>query len=221
MSKIFGDTCMLDRKKMSQVNQALGEIFRSLDTTLYSIGNNSDTCCQTKDLDFLVDVHELAAKLECTPDQVKHMLAAKFRASGCLVKIRANIVHVSLAITERNQVLFRAQVDVILCENPAEIQHFHKYKPGLLTGSLSDRKYKNRHRHIILARRAKEKGYLWSPFQGLFKRKNGKKADFVTCNQDAVGEILFNDKMVFLLPVDNFVERYACEQDYNSPRWNK
>lgn len=219
MGKLFSDTAILDSTRMKQTSEKVSIIFRRWNVKLYPIGNTNESCHSTKDLDFLVNVHELAKYFDCLPDQAKRTFAARLRDFGFITRVNANIVHASVPVFEGLNTLveFRAQVDFILCEYPEEIRHFHTYVNSDLS---KPHKYKSRHRHIILARRAKERGYLWSPFQGLFARKDGKKAEFVCRDYETVGKLVLDNEMAFCYSVERFVEKFASEEDRNSPRWN-
>jgi hypothetical protein len=77
------------------------------------------------------------------------------------------------------------QVDIMVTPKADKVSKFH-------THSIPDRSpYKGVNKQLMLAMLAKEKGYMWSAWQGLFDRNaEGKKGEFVTDELDAVAEIL-------------------------------
>lgn len=77
------------------------------------------------------------------------------------------------------------QVDIMVTANAGQVAKFHTH--NIPKGSP----YKGVNKQLLMAFLAKDKGYMWSAWQGLFARDaNGKKADFVTDDLDKIAEIL-------------------------------
>ena len=77
------------------------------------------------------------------------------------------------------------QVDVMVSGNAERVAKFHTHR--IPAGSP----YKGVNKQLMLAILAKQKGYMWSAWQGLFARDaNGKKADFVSDDLDEIAQLL-------------------------------
>ena len=80
------------------------------------------------------------------------------------------------------------QVDIMVTPKADKISKFH-------THAIPDRSpYKGVNKQLILAMLAKDRGYMWSAWQGLFDRNaEGKKGEFVTDELDVVAEVLLGN----------------------------
>jgi hypothetical protein len=79
----------------------------------------------------------------------------------------------------------KAQTDIMVTPNASDIAKFHIH--NVPQGSP----YKGKNKILLMTLLAKQKGMLWSPWQGLFKRdENGKKGEFITNDIDAVAKTL-------------------------------
>jgi hypothetical protein len=77
------------------------------------------------------------------------------------------------------------QVDIMVTANAPQIAKFHTHQ--IPAGSP----YKGVNKQLLMAFLAKDKGYMWSAWQGLFARDAaGKKAEFVTDDLAKIAEIL-------------------------------
>lgn len=77
------------------------------------------------------------------------------------------------------------QVDIMVTANADRIAKFHTH--SIPKGSP----YKGVNKQLLMAFLAKDAGYMWSAWQGLFARDaNGKKAEFVTDDLDKIAGIL-------------------------------
>lgn len=82
-----------------------------------------------------------------------------------------------------------AQVDIMVTANAEKVSKFHTH--NIPAGSP----YKGVNKQLILAILAKQKGYMWSAWQGLFSRTpEGKKGDFITDDMAEIAEILTGQK---------------------------
>ena len=79
----------------------------------------------------------------------------------------------------------KAQTDIMVTPNAGTISKFHVHT--VPQGSP----YKGKNKILLMTLLAKQKGMLWSPWQGLFKRdESGKKSDFITNDIDEVAKTL-------------------------------
>jgi hypothetical protein len=77
------------------------------------------------------------------------------------------------------------QVDIMVTANAPQIAKFHTHQ--IPAGSP----YKGVNKQLLMAFLAKDRGYMWSAWQGLFARDAaGKKAEFVTDDLAKIAEIL-------------------------------
>jgi len=80
------------------------------------------------------------------------------------------------------------QVDIMVTANADKVSKFHKH--DIPIGSP----YKGVNKQLMMAILAKQKGYMWSAWQGLFSRTpEGKKGEFVTDDLNKVAQILLGD----------------------------
>jgi hypothetical protein len=89
-------------------------------------------------------------------------------------------VHVNVPVGNEHH-----QVDIMVTANANQVAKFHTHQ--IPQGSP----YKGVNKQLLMAFLAKDKGYMWSAWQGLFARDQaGKKADFVTDDLAKIAEIL-------------------------------
>jgi hypothetical protein len=92
-------------------------------------------------------------------------------------------VHVNVPVGKAHH-----QVDIMVTANAPKVAQFHKH--DIPVGSP----YKGVNKQLMMAILAKQKGYMWSAWQGLFARTpEGKKGDFVTDDLNKVAQILLGD----------------------------
>lgn len=79
-----------------------------------------------------------------------------------------------------------AQVDIMVARNSGHIVKFHTHNIP------ANSPYKGVNKQLMLAILAKNKGYMWSAWQGLFSRTpDGKKGELVSDEIDIVAQTLF------------------------------
>jgi hypothetical protein len=92
-------------------------------------------------------------------------------------------VHVNVPVGKAHH-----QVDIMVTANAPKVAKFHTH--DIPVGSP----YKGVNKQLMMAILAKQKGYMWSAWQGLFARTpEGKKGDFVTDDLNKVAQILLGD----------------------------
>lgn len=92
-------------------------------------------------------------------------------------------VHVNVPVGKSHH-----QVDIMVTANAPKVAKFH-------THDIPDKSpYKGVNKQLMMAILAKQKGYMWSAWQGLFSRTpEGKKGEFVTDDLNQVARILLGD----------------------------
>jgi hypothetical protein len=83
----------------------------------------------------------------------------------------------------------KAQTDIMVTPHASTISKFHVH--NVPQGSP----FKGKNKIILMSILAKQKGMLWSPWQGLFKRdQSGKKSDFISNDIDVVAKTLLGSQ---------------------------
>lgn len=89
-------------------------------------------------------------------------------------------VHVNVPVGQQHH-----QVDIMVTANAPTVAKFHTHNIP------ANSPYKGVNKQLILAMLAKQKGYMWSAWQGLFDRnEQGKKGDFVSDDLDTIANVL-------------------------------
>jgi len=79
----------------------------------------------------------------------------------------------------------KAQTDIMVTPQASTISKFHVH--SIPQGSP----YKGKNKILLMTLLAKQRGMLWSPWQGLFKRdESGKKGEFISNDIDTVAKTL-------------------------------
>jgi hypothetical protein len=178
---VFGDVTPFDHKDV-------GEILRKVNTPLADIGiraipvGSAATPVpgkQSGDMDVVVDEEQIQTYFKA-PDakHARKALADFMKAKGFQVAQSGINVHVRVPLGETAH-----QVDIMVTQKAEKVSKFH-------THAIPDRSpYKGVNKQLIMAILAKQKGFMWSAWQGLFARNfEGKKGDFVTDNLDEIAE---------------------------------
>ena len=79
----------------------------------------------------------------------------------------------------------------MVVDNAPSVSQFHKH-------NIPDNSpYKGKHKQLLMAILAKDKGLMWSAWQGLFKRDDaGKKGEFISDNLDKIAKQLLGGSAV-------------------------
>jgi hypothetical protein len=86
------------------------------------------------------------------------------------------------------------QVDIMVSQNAERVSKFHTHNIP------ANSPYKGVNKQLIMAILAKQKGYMWSAWQGLFSRTpEGKKGELVSDDLDEISEILTGKKNASVL----------------------
>lgn len=82
----------------------------------------------------------------------------------------------------------KAQTDIMVTPHAETISKFHVH--NVPQGSP----YKGKNKIILMSILAKQKGMLWSPYNGLFKRDaNGKRGELISNDIDTVAKVLLGN----------------------------
>jgi hypothetical protein len=133
------------------------------------------------DLDVIVDEAAVLSFFKSPDAKTARKALRDYISNQGLDAIQSGInVHVRVPVGEIN-----AQVDIMVTANAERVSKFHIH--AIPQGSP----FKGVNKQLALAILAKQKGYLWSAWQGLFARTpEGKKGEFVTDDLDEIAFIL-------------------------------
>ena len=89
-------------------------------------------------------------------------------------------VHVNVPVGQQHH-----QVDIMVTANAPTVAKFHTHNIP------ANSPYKGVNKQLVLSILAKQKGYMWSAWQGLFDRtQEGKKGSFVSDDLDTIANVL-------------------------------
>ena len=136
------------------------------------------------DLDVIVDQQAVMDYFDVKdPKSARKMLNDYIAQKGFDTAQSGTNVHVRAPVGNNS-----AQVDIMVVANAPTVAQFHTH--SIPQGSP----YKGIHKQLAIAKLAKNKGMLWSAWQGLFARNEaGKKGDFITDNLDEIAKRLLNN----------------------------
>lgn len=171
----------------------VGEILRKVNTPLADVGiraipvGSAATPTpgrKSGDLDVVVDEDTLVNYFKAKDAKHARKALADFMHSKGFQVAQSGInVHVRVPLGETAH-----QVDIMCAKNADRISKFHTH--NIPQGSP----YKGVNKQLLMAILAKEKGFMWSAWQGLFARNfEGKKGDFITDDLNEIAKRLLND----------------------------
>lgn len=179
---VFQDTTPFDHADINKIKSAIDKILTPMGVNSIAIGSSATPKPgkTSNDLDVIVDQGKLSKYFDQTdPRLLRKKLRDEFNSAGFETSQSGVSVHVKVPLKNTAH-----QVDIMVVPNAKNAAKYHTHK--IPDGSP----YKGLNKHLALAHLAKEKDMLWSPFQGLFFRKDGKKAELATDNIDDVAKTL-------------------------------
>ncbi len=169
--KVFGDDAIpFDHAMIPSIMKSVNTVLSKTGASAIPIGSGA-TPTKGKvsgDLDLIVDTDILKQhfKMPDEPDKViRQKLRQLYDLAGFDTAQSGNSVHVKVPMGDHAH-----QVDIMVVPNAANAAQFHTH--NIPQGS----KFKGKNKQQLLSIIAREKGMLWSNFDGLYKRlPNGKK----------------------------------------------
>lgn len=136
------------------------------------------------DMDVIVDEAAVLAFFKAKDAKsARKELSAFIQQQGLETAQSGINVHVNVPVGQAHH-----QVDIMVTANAPKVAKFHTH--DIPVGSP----YKGVNKQLMMAILAKQKGYMWSAWQGLFARTpEGKKGEFVTDDLNKVAQLLLGD----------------------------
>jgi hypothetical protein len=180
---VFANAQPFDHKDVPAILKTVNTALQGTGITAIPVGSAASPKPgkQSGDMDVLADeaavMHYFGAKDAKT---ARKALSDYIRQQGLETAQTGINVHVNVPVGSEHH-----QVDIMVTANAPQVAKFHTH--NIPSGSP----YKGVNKQLLMAMLAKDKGYMWSAWQGLFARDSlGKKADFVTDDLAKIAEIL-------------------------------
>lgn len=180
---VFANATPFDHKDVAAILKTVNGALQGTGITAIPVGSAATpTPGKTSgDMDVIVDERAVLDFFKAKDAKTARKALNDYVASKGLETAQTGInVHVNVPVGGEHH-----QVDIMVTANAGQVAKFHTH--NIPQGSP----YKGVNKQLLMAFLAKDKGYMWSAWQGLFARDaNGKKADFVTDDLDKIAGIL-------------------------------
>ncbi len=136
---------------------------------------------QSGDMDVIVDEKAVLDYFQAKDAKTARKALSDYISGKGLETAQSGInVHVNVPVGNQFH-----QVDIMVSGNAERVAKFHTHR--IPSGSP----YKGVNKPLMMAILAKQKGYMWSAWQGLFARNpEGKKGEFVSDDLDEIAGLL-------------------------------
>ena len=188
---IFTDTLPVNYKDIPLLILKLNNILK---LNIIPVGSSADPTlsCKKGDIDVMVDEQSILNMFNVNDPKAGRKELYKYLISKGLPSAQTgSIVHTQIDLH---------QIDIMVTANADKISKFH------IHSIPKNSPYKGVNKHLLINLIAKEKGFLWSPWQGLFYRIDGKKGEFVSNDVDKIAEILVNGTAADLSCVESILK---------------
>ena len=180
---MFLNTTSFDQALIPQVLKIINDAVAGARLKVVPVGSGATPVKGKVSGDFDVMTDEDAVKAFFKTQDAKEArrkLAEYFKNLGFETAQSGVIVHVLVPVGETN-----VQTDIMVTPQAETIAKFHTHNIP------QNSPYKGKNKVLTIASLAKKRGYLFSPWQGLFKRTpDGKKGEFTSNDIDTVAKIL-------------------------------
>ena len=184
---VFGDVTPFDHSDVPEIMRKVNTPLSDIGIRAIPVGSAATPTPGKKsgDLDVVVDEEQITNYFKA-PDakHARKALAEFMKSKGFQVAQSGINVHVRVPIGETAH-----QVDIMVTAKAERVSKFH-------THAIPDKSpYKGVNKQLMMAILAKQRGFMWSAWQGLFSRNfEGKKGDFVTDDLDEIAQRLLGDR---------------------------
>ena len=188
----FTDVTPFDHKHVGAILKTVNDALANTGIRAIPVGSAATPTPgkQSGDMDVIVDEKTVMDYFKAKDAKSARKALNDYIAGKGLQTTQSGInVHVRVPIEDSF-----AQVDVMVAQNAERVSKFHTHNIP------ANSPYKGVNKQLILAILAKQKGYMWSAWQGLFSRTpEGKKGEFITDELDDISEILTGKKNASVL----------------------
>jgi hypothetical protein len=180
---VFPDVTPFDHKDVPSILNTLNVALKDIGIKAIPVGSAATPKPgkQSGDMDVIVDEKAVMDYFKAKDAKTARKALNDFIASKGLETAQSGInVHVRVPVGEEFH-----QVDVMVSANAEKVSKFHTHEIPDMSP------YKGVNKQLMMALLAKQKGYMWSAWQGLFSRNaEGKKGDFVSDDLDEIAKVL-------------------------------
>ena len=180
---VFANAEPFDHKDVPAILKTVNNALRGTGIEVIPVGSAASPTPgkRSGDMDVLADEAAVMGYFKAKDAKTARKALNDYIAGRGLETAQTGInVHVNVPVGSEHH-----QVDIMVTANAPQIAKFHTHQ--IPQGSP----YKGVNKQLLMAFLAKDKGYMWSAWQGLFARDAaGKKAEFVTDDLAKIAEIL-------------------------------
>lgn len=180
---VFANATPFDHKDVPAILKTVNNALRGTGIEVIPVGSAATPKPgkQSGDLDVIADETAVMSYFKAKDAKTARKALNDYIQTKGLETAQSGInVHVNAPVGNEFH-----QVDIMVVQNASAVAKFHTH--NIPAGSP----YKGVNKQLIMAMLAKERGYMWSAWQGLFSRTpEGKKGEFVTDDLTKISEIL-------------------------------
>ena len=180
---VFADAQPFDHKDVPQILNTIQSALQGTGITAIPVGSAASPKPGKKsgDMDVIVDEQSVLDFFKAKDAKSARKALNDYISAKGLQTAQSGInVHVRVPVGQEAH-----QVDIMVTAKADAVSKFHTH--DIPQGSP----YKGVNKQLILAMLAKQKGYMWSAWQGLFDRnEQGKKGNFVSDDLDTIANVL-------------------------------
>lgn len=183
---VFQGTSDFDHQSIDQILKTVNQALAGTGVEAIPVGSAATPTPgkRSGDLDVIVDQAAVMNYFDVRdPKAGRKMLNDYISGKGLDTAQTGINVHVRVPVGNESH-----QVDIMVVDNAPTVAQFHKHDIP------KDSPYKGKHKQLLIAMLAKDRGLMWSAWQGLFSRNEaGKKGEFVTSDLDQIAKALLGD----------------------------
>jgi hypothetical protein len=183
---VFANSEPFDQKFVPDILGTINKALKSTGIQAIPVGSAATPKegRQSGDMDVIVDEQSVLEFFKAKDAKAARKELSAFIQQQGLETAQSGInVHVNVPVGQAHH-----QVDIMVTANAPKVAKFHTH--DIPAGSP----YKGVNKQLMMAILAKQKGYMWSAWQGLFSRTpEGKKGEFVTDDLNQVAQLLLGN----------------------------